>query len=151
MSTSPLSPQEIRAAAEAHHELGPEYSDAVIASFLEKVDRQVDARVDTRLAATPQAEPAKLDRRRTLLKGIAIGTAVSGIPLIVGRLLGNALKDSLQQRGDLIGVINTDGFVSQVTMIHFVAFQPDLMRSTAHRLTGATFFGQRSIFAWSQP
>lgn len=141
MSTSPLSPQEIRAAAEAHHELGPEYSDAVIASFLEKVDRQVDARADARLAATSQAEPAKLDRRRTLLKGIVIGTAVSSIPLIVGRLLGNALKDCLQERGDLIGVINTDGFVSQVTVIHFVAFQPDLMRSTSHRLTGAAFFG----------
>ena len=27
MSTSPLSPQEIRAAAETHQELGPEYSD----------------------------------------------------------------------------------------------------------------------------
>jgi len=37
MSTSPLSPQEIRAAAEAHKELGPEYSDAVIESFLERV------------------------------------------------------------------------------------------------------------------
>ena len=142
MSTSPLSPQEIRAAAEAHHELGPEYSDAVIASFLEKVDRQVDARVDARLAgaATPRAEPAKLDRRRTLLKGIAIGTAVGGIPLIVGRLLGNVLKDCPQQRGHLIGVITTDGIVSQVTMIHFVAFQPDLMRPTSHRLTSATFF-----------
>ena len=70
-----------------------------------------------------------------------IGTAVSSIPLIVGRLLGNALKDCLQERGGLIGVINTDGFVSHVTMIHFVAFQPDLTRSTSHRLTGAAFFG----------
>ena len=34
MSTSPLSPQEIRAAA-MHRELGPEYSDAVVESFLE--------------------------------------------------------------------------------------------------------------------
>jgi hypothetical protein len=40
MSTSPLDPQEIRAAAEAHKELGPEYSDAVIESFLERVDRE---------------------------------------------------------------------------------------------------------------
>lgn len=34
MSTSPLSPQEIRAAAETHDELGPEYSDAVIGIFI---------------------------------------------------------------------------------------------------------------------
>ena len=36
MSTSPLSPQEIRAAAAAHQELGPEYGDAVIESFLDE-------------------------------------------------------------------------------------------------------------------
>lgn len=36
MSDSPLSRQEIRAAAAAHDELGPEYSDAVVASFLGK-------------------------------------------------------------------------------------------------------------------
>ena len=45
MSASPLDPQEIRAAAEAHKELGPEYSDAVIESFLERVDREITARV----------------------------------------------------------------------------------------------------------
>jgi len=50
MGTSPLSPEEIRAAAGAHHQLGPEYSDAVVASFLEKVEQEIDARVDARLA-----------------------------------------------------------------------------------------------------
>jgi hypothetical protein len=33
MSDSPLSPQEIRAAAAANAELGPGYRDAVVASF----------------------------------------------------------------------------------------------------------------------
>src|SRR5438132_9019730 len=37
---------EIRAAAAAHEELGPEYSDAVVASFLERVEEEIDARVD---------------------------------------------------------------------------------------------------------
>ena len=41
---------EIRAAAAAHEELGPEYSDAVIASFLERVEEEIDARVDARMA-----------------------------------------------------------------------------------------------------
>jgi hypothetical protein len=79
MSDSPLSPEEIRAAAAAHHDLGPEYSDAVVASFLEKVDHEVAARVDARLAAIRQpAAPAALgDRRSTLLQGIAIGIGVS--------------------------------------------------------------------------
>lgn len=83
MTDSPLSPQEIRAAAEVHQELGPEYSDAVVASFLEKVDRQIAARVEARLAGMPRAEPAKTDSRRTLLTGIAIGAAVGGIPLLL--------------------------------------------------------------------
>jgi hypothetical protein len=83
MTDSPLSPQEIRAAAEVHRELGPEYSDAVVASFLEKVDREIAARVEARLAGMPQAEPANPGSRRTLLTGMAIGVAVAGIPLLL--------------------------------------------------------------------
>jgi hypothetical protein len=83
MTDSAWSPQEIRAAAEVHRELGPEYSDAVVASFLEKVDREIAARVEARLTGTPRAEPAKAGSRRTLLTGIAIGAAVGGIPLLL--------------------------------------------------------------------
>jgi len=89
MSDLPLSPHDVRAAAAAHEELGPEYSDAVVASFLEKVDEEITARVDARLADMRQPEPpADPDSRRTLLRGIAIGIAISGISvLMVG---GNA-------------------------------------------------------------
>jgi hypothetical protein len=83
MTDSPLSPQEIRVAAEVHRELGPEYSDAVVASFLEKVDREITARVEARLAEMLPTAPAKTDSRRTLLTGIAIGAAVGGIPLLL--------------------------------------------------------------------
>jgi hypothetical protein len=48
-----MSPEEIRAAAEVHSELGPGYRDAVIESFLDKVGREIDARVDARLAQPP--------------------------------------------------------------------------------------------------
>jgi hypothetical protein len=89
MSDSPLSRQEIYAAAAAHDELGPEYSDAVVASFLEKVDKEIDARVDARLAGLRQPAPAaERDDHRTLLKGATAGIGVSGIAfLVVG---GNA-------------------------------------------------------------
>jgi hypothetical protein len=89
MSDSPLSRQEIYAAAAAHDELGPEYSDAVVASFLEKVDKEIDARVDARLAGGRRsAPPAERDDTRTLLKGVAIGIGASGFAfLVVG---GNA-------------------------------------------------------------
>jgi hypothetical protein len=93
MATAPLSPEEIRAAAQVHRELGPEYSDAVVESFLERVDQQISERIDARLArqvpsrkraaAHPQreADPAEREQRRSLTKGIAIGTVVTGVPL----------------------------------------------------------------------
>jgi hypothetical protein len=83
MSTSPLDPQEIRAAAETHKELGPEYSDAVIESFLERVDREITARIDARLGPVSReqpVQPAPSSRRRTLLTGVAIGIFVTGVP-----------------------------------------------------------------------
>src|ERR1022692_4050724 len=83
MTTSPLSPEEIRAAAEAHRELGPEYSDAVVASFLEKVDQEIAARVDARLAGPPRTTPTEPESRRTLLKGIAIGLLISCVSIFV--------------------------------------------------------------------
>jgi hypothetical protein len=79
-----LSRQDIYAAAAAHDELGPEYSDAVVASFLEKVDKEIDARVDARLAGRRQpAPPAERDDLRTLLKGAAVGIGASSIAFLV--------------------------------------------------------------------
>jgi hypothetical protein len=84
MGTSPLSPEDIRAAAGAHHELGPEYSDAVVASFLEKVDQEIAARVDERLAAsTPRARSVAPASHHLLLKGFAIGVASSGATVLL--------------------------------------------------------------------
>lgn len=84
MSDSPLSAQEIRAAAAAHDELGPEYSDAVVASFLERVDEEITARAHARLAGMRLPEPpADLDDRHTLLKGVVVGLVVSGIAVFV--------------------------------------------------------------------
>jgi hypothetical protein len=80
MNDSPWSRQEIYAAAAAHDELGPEYSDAVVASFIEKVDREIGARVDARLAGMRQpAPPAERDDLRALLKGVAVGVGASGL------------------------------------------------------------------------
>ena len=97
MSDSPVSPEDIRAAAETYRELGPEYHDAVVASFLEKVDREVAARVEARLAdlAPPKTAPplprkrrwAALSRRRALRDVVAAGAgalAVVGVVAAVG-------------------------------------------------------------------
>ncbi|MGN6791358.1 MAG: hypothetical protein ACTHJW_03110 [Streptosporangiaceae bacterium] len=88
MSTSNLSSEDIRAAAETHSELGPEYRDAVVESFLAKVEQQIEARVDARLAASSPArrrepEAATLAGRRRALKHMALGSVGAAIPLSI--------------------------------------------------------------------
>lgn len=79
-----LSPDEIRAAAETHRDLGPEYQSAVIESFLDRVGREIDARVDARLAAAQvpdqQNRPARQRRDGSPL-ALAIVSMSLGIPL----------------------------------------------------------------------
>jgi hypothetical protein len=78
-----LSAEDIRAAAAAHEQLGPEYSDAVVASFLEKVEDEVNARVDARLGAAGSSDLADdPGHHRTLLKGVAIGFALGVVMAI---------------------------------------------------------------------
>ena len=101
MSTSPLSPEEIRAAAAAHQELGPEYRDAVIESFLERVDQEITARVDARLGPVSReqpVQPAQSNGRRTLLTGAAIGIFVTGVPsaMVAASAGGVITKDEAQ-------------------------------------------------------
>lgn len=84
MDDSRLSSEEIRAAAEVHDELGPDYRDAVVASFLEKIDKEVDARIGARIEATRQAgtrasDLASLERRRSQLGAMAAGSAVAAL------------------------------------------------------------------------
>lgn len=82
VSSTSLSPDEIRAAAETHRELGPDYQAAVIESFLDKVGREIDARVDARLASSQRA-PGRLQRSsgRGGPLALAIVSLVAGIPL----------------------------------------------------------------------
>jgi hypothetical protein len=84
MGDSRLSPDEVRAAAEVHNELGPEYRDAVVESFLEKIDKEVGTRIDAKLATTRRAEtrtadPAHLDRKRSQLGAMAAGSAIGAL------------------------------------------------------------------------
>jgi hypothetical protein len=81
--TSSLSPEEIRAAAETHNELGPAYRDAVVDSFLDKVGREIDARVDARVAQRQMGQPPARDRRGHAGSpmALAITSMVLGIPI----------------------------------------------------------------------
>lgn len=85
VSSSSLTPDEIRAAAETHYELGNEYQSAVIESFLEKVGNEIDARVDARLNMSRYPGPAKAPdpRARRERSSIALGviSIILGIPI----------------------------------------------------------------------
>lgn len=88
MSEPPVTAQEVRASAEVHRELGPEYGDAVVESFLARIEKQIDARVDERLAAVrprPRrpANPVRLSKYRFALAGVVAGSIVVGGPLTI--------------------------------------------------------------------
>ena len=112
--SSELSPGEVRAAAEVHRELGPEYSDAVVESFLERIDRRVAERIDREVAARvdarlrePQPQPhprpqpqvpqqiAPSHGRLLLLTGVSIGVVATAIPsiMVASSVGGVAVKD----------------------------------------------------------
>jgi hypothetical protein len=79
MSTSPVGPEDVRAAAEVRRELGPEYDDAVVAAFIDRVDREVAARVQARLSESAGTQVDRRAKRRSLVKGVAIGLCAGGL------------------------------------------------------------------------
>jgi hypothetical protein len=90
VTDSPLSAAELRAAAETHQELGPEYRDEVLKSFVDRVSREIDARVDARLAhAAGQplavqraaAPPAPRQPKPFSVMAMALGSIALGIPI----------------------------------------------------------------------
>jgi hypothetical protein len=93
MSTSPVSPEDIRAAAETYEELGPEYHDAVVAAFVDKVEREVAARVEARLAEERRAQAAR--RRRGMAGRARRGMEAGGRREIAARPRGGTLVKSI--------------------------------------------------------
>jgi hypothetical protein len=80
---TPMSSGEIRAAAETYEELGPDYQDAVIESFLDRVGGEIDARVDARITQRQDAQPPTAHRHRPLSSPmtLAIISMILGIPI----------------------------------------------------------------------
>ncbi|GGS69836.1 hypothetical protein ACFFV7_17455 [Nonomuraea spiralis] len=53
---------ELKAAVSARRDLGPDFEDALVESFLDKVGQEVDRRVDERLATTAPRAKAPVSR-----------------------------------------------------------------------------------------
>jgi hypothetical protein len=81
VTSSPPSPEEIRAAAEIHRELGPEYDKAVVESFLDRLGPEIDARVDARVAQEMQARAGQHPGKPLNPMGMALGSIALGIPI----------------------------------------------------------------------
>ena len=79
--TSSLSPDEIRAAAEIHRELGPEYDKAVVESFLDRLNTEIDARVNARLREHDLQVPAPRSKPAPSGMALALGSIALGIPI----------------------------------------------------------------------
>ncbi len=79
--TSPLSPDEIRAAAAVHRELGPDYDKAVVESFLDRLSTEIDARVDARLRQHELQAPAPRGKPTPSGMALALGSIGLGIPI----------------------------------------------------------------------
>jgi hypothetical protein len=78
-ATSSVPPEEFRAAAEVHRELGPDYDKAVVESFLQRLGPEIDARVDSRVAEELAA--AAPGQPRTNSFRLAVISMALGIPL----------------------------------------------------------------------
>nr|BFE81455.1 hypothetical protein GCM10020093_040560 [Planobispora longispora] len=82
MTSSPSSGDELRATVAARRDLGPEFEDSLIESFLEKVDLEIDRRVDERVAV--QARKLAPAVNPTVAAGQRLALAIVSIVLGVG-------------------------------------------------------------------
>ncbi|MEU7747349.1 hypothetical protein [Nonomuraea sp. NPDC049158] len=85
---------ELRAAVGARRDLGPDFEDAIVESFLDKMGQEVDRRVDERLAAADpkgkkaakqqQQRPADGQRLALAIVSMALGTLLT-LAVIMGQ------------------------------------------------------------------
>jgi len=81
--------EDIAAATAAHAELGPGYDHAIAEGLIERIGDEIDKRVDARIgretAGTPstRAEPATPATRQAYWKGLAAGTVLASISMVV--------------------------------------------------------------------
>lgn len=80
MTEREIRSSELRAAVEARRELGPEYEGALVESFLERLDRDIDRRLDARSGEAVRRHRPSSDPSLPLALGsIGMGIPISGI------------------------------------------------------------------------
>ncbi|MFI6902973.1 hypothetical protein ACIBKY_17050 [Nonomuraea sp. NPDC050394] len=71
---------DVRAAVSARRDLGPEYEDAVVESFIDKMSAEIDRRVDERVARLPSAK--QVARQSSRSDGMRLALAI--VSLVMG-------------------------------------------------------------------
>lgn len=109
--TDPELRTDLEATLAARRELGEDYDAALSRSFLEKLDREVDARVHAALSARgPERVPVAYRRRGGT--GLAIGSIVLGIPVSA------ILSSNLHGVDGLVGVVVAWGAIAAINVVH---------------------------------
>ena len=80
MTQPDLPPDELTAVLEARRELGKEYEPALVESFIERLDRVIDARVQAGLAERASSEVNRAESLRGQLQ-LGLGSLGLGIPI----------------------------------------------------------------------
>ncbi|WP_329083923.1 hypothetical protein [Streptosporangium sp. NBC_01469] len=96
MPRTSSSDDDLRASLEARRHLGPEYEDSLVEGFLEKMDQEIDKRVDDRLAArarkeSPAVRPSVDAGQRLALAIISLALGVPGTIAVSYSGLGDSL------------------------------------------------------------
>ncbi|MEV4895059.1 hypothetical protein ACIBHY_16570 [Nonomuraea sp. NPDC050547] len=71
---------DVRAAVSARRDLGPEYEDAVVESFIDKMSAEIDRRVDERVARLPSAK--QVARQSSVSDAMRLALAI--VSLVLG-------------------------------------------------------------------
>ncbi|MEU7898853.1 hypothetical protein AB0B45_39110 [Nonomuraea sp. NPDC049152] len=79
---------ELRAAVAARHDLGPDFEDSIIESFLDKMGKEVDRRVDERMAADAGLAKREL-RQQQSVAGMRLSLAI--VSIVMGTIATVAL------------------------------------------------------------
>ena len=92
--------QELKAVVEARKELGPEHEEQLIAGFLDRMDKEIDRRVDERLAAQrrrPRGTTLHPGNLALCIPIVAIAGGIGHLPGLIVASLALALVFGLSE------------------------------------------------------
>jgi len=102
---------DLEATLSARRELGDDYDAALATSFLARLEREVDARVDAALAAHRALRAPAASRRRRGGSGLAIGSIALGIPVSA------VLSSNLHGVDGLVGVVVAWAAIAAINVV----------------------------------